>query len=63
MISEETGFELEGDRQQHGDGCRGADAGQHADQCAENDADQAETEVPGRSGRGKAEREIVRGAP
>ena len=34
--------ELEGDRQQHGDGGGGADAGQHADQRAEQHADQAE---------------------
>ena len=35
-------LELEGDRQQHGDGRRGADAGQHADQRAEQHADEAE---------------------
>ncbi len=41
--------ELEGDRQEHGDGRRGADARQHADQRAEQHADQAEEQVRGAS--------------
>ena len=51
--------DLEGDRQQHGDGRRGADARQHADQRAEQHADQAEEQVGRVGGGGEAERQIV----
>jgi hypothetical protein len=52
--------QAEGDRQQHGDGGDGADAGQHADQRAYQRADQAEQQVDGADGNTKAEHEIVK---
>ncbi|MNT96589.1 hypothetical protein D3C72_2387220 [compost metagenome] len=50
---------MEGDRQQHGDGCRCADARKDPDQGAEKHADEAEEQVGGGTGGYKAEREIV----
>ncbi len=53
------GFELEGDRQQHGDRRRCADAGQDADQRAKQHPDEAEEQVLDRRGGGETEGEIV----
>ena len=51
--------QVEGDRQQHGDGRHRADAGQHADQGADHAAEQGVEQVLEGDGDAQAERQIV----
>jgi hypothetical protein len=50
---------LEGERQQHGDGCDRTDAGKHSDQSANEASNEGEQEIDGRQCGGKAESEIA----